>query len=147
MCLCGVAGCGCWYFVCALGMYPGNVLKYCHLIKSEKTKKIWNTSFTNKLGCLFQGIRHIKGTDTCFFIHKAQVLRHKCATYGHICCNVRPQKEDIYRTRMTIEGDCIGFPGTRAHQLPTSLQPNSSSIQQSALPMQLSTASTSQISI
>jgi hypothetical protein len=45
----------------------GNVLEYCHLIKSESQCTIWQHSFANKLGCLFQGICNIKGTDTCFF--------------------------------------------------------------------------------
>ncbi len=47
-----------------------NVLKNCHLIKSDSHCTIWQHSFANKLGCLFQGIRNISGTDTCFFICK-----------------------------------------------------------------------------
>ncbi len=46
----------------------GNVLEYRHLIKSEKYKRIWKRSFANELGRLFQGIRDVPGTDTCFFI-------------------------------------------------------------------------------
>ena len=67
-------------------------------------------SFVNALGRLFQGIRDIPGTDTCFFIKKSQVPKHKCATYGCICCNVRLQKEEIYCTRLTIGGNLIDFP-------------------------------------
>jgi len=67
-------------------------------------------SFVNALGRLFQGICGIPGTDTCFFIKKSQVPKHKCATYGHICCNVCLQKEEIYRTRLTIGGNLIDFP-------------------------------------
>ena len=51
----------------------GNILEYRHLIKSKTTRKIWTTSFANELGRLFQGIRIIKCTNTCFFIQKAQV--------------------------------------------------------------------------
>jgi hypothetical protein len=76
----------------------GAVLEYRHLIKSDKYKRIWVHSFANELGRLFQGIRDIPGTDTCFFIRKSQVPKHKRATYGRICCNVRLQKEEIYRT-------------------------------------------------
>jgi len=89
----------------------GAVLEYRHLIKSEKYRSIWVHSFANKLGRLFQGIRNIPGTDTCFFIKKFQVPTHKCATYGRICCNVRLQKEEIYRTRLTVGGNLIDFPG------------------------------------
>jgi hypothetical protein len=76
----------------------GAVLEYRHLIKSDKYKSIWVHSFANELGRLFQGIRDIPGTNTCFFIRKSQVPKHKRATYGRICCNVRLQKEEIYRT-------------------------------------------------
>jgi hypothetical protein len=69
----------------------GKVLEYRHLIKSEKHKRIWVRSFSNELGRLFQGIRNVPGTDTCFFIRKSQVPKHKRATYGRIVCNIRPQ--------------------------------------------------------
>ena len=46
----------------------GNMLKYHHLVKNENTRALWETSFANKIGLLFQGIRHLKGTNTCFFI-------------------------------------------------------------------------------
>jgi len=48
----------------------GDVLEYRHLIKSDSHGSTWQTSFANELGRLFQGIRDIKGTDTCFFIHR-----------------------------------------------------------------------------
>jgi hypothetical protein len=89
----------------------GEVLEYRHLIKSEKYKRIWVHSFANELGRLFQGIRDIPGTDTCFFIRKSQVPKHKRTTYGRICCNVRLQKEEINRTRLTVGGNLIDFPG------------------------------------
>jgi hypothetical protein len=68
----------------------------------------------NKLGRLFQGIRNIPGTDTCFFIQKAQVPKHKRTTYGCIVCNVQPQKEKIYCTRLTVGGNLIDFPGNKS---------------------------------
>ena len=71
----------------------GAVLEYRHLIKSEKYRSIWVHSFANELGRLFR-IRDIPGTDTCFFIKKSQVPKHKRATYGRICCNIRLQKEE-----------------------------------------------------
>ncbi len=46
----------------------GNMLEYRHLVKNKNTRALWETSFTNKIGRLFQGIRHLKGTNTCFFI-------------------------------------------------------------------------------
>jgi hypothetical protein len=46
----------------------GNMLEYCHLVKNKNTHTLWETNFANKIGRLFQGIRHLKGTNTCFFI-------------------------------------------------------------------------------
>jgi hypothetical protein len=71
----------------------GNVLEYRHLIKSDKLRTIWQMSFANKLGRLFQGIHTIKGTDTCYFIHRKQIPQRKHATYRCIVCNYRPQEE------------------------------------------------------
>jgi hypothetical protein len=45
-----------------------NMLEYRHLVKNKSTRALWETSFTNKIGRLFQGIWHLKRTDTCFFI-------------------------------------------------------------------------------
>jgi hypothetical protein len=92
----------------------GKVLEYWHLIKSEKYKGIWVRSFANELGRLFQGIRNVPGTDTCFFIRKSQVPKHKRATYGRIVCNVCPQKEEIHCTRLTVGGNLIDFPGNKS---------------------------------
>jgi hypothetical protein len=46
----------------------GNMLKYRHLVKNKNTHALWETSFANQIGRLFQSTRHLKGTNTCFFI-------------------------------------------------------------------------------
>jgi hypothetical protein len=46
----------------------GNMLEYHHLVNNKNTRALWETSFANKIGQLFQGIWHLKGTNTCFFI-------------------------------------------------------------------------------
>ena len=92
----------------------GDVLEYRHLIKSETHKTIWQRSFANKLGRLFQGIRGIKGTNTCFFIAKANVPKHKFATYGRIVCTYRPQKDEPHPTRLTVGGDKISYAGDKS---------------------------------
>jgi hypothetical protein len=89
----------------------GNVLEYCHLIKSDSHPTIWQHSFANKLGHLFQGIHDIKGTNTCFFICKQQMPHHKGATYGWICYNYCPQKDEPHCTPLTIGGDQITYDG------------------------------------
>jgi hypothetical protein len=83
------------------------MLKYCHLTKMTKYKAIWNTSFANELGHLAQGIQDIKGTDTIHFIPHTNMLADKTATYGHIVCTHRPQKEEQNCTRLTVGGNRI----------------------------------------
>jgi hypothetical protein len=102
-------------FIGAIVNYvTGNVLKYCHLIKSNSHQTIWLHSFANELGRLFQGIRNIKGTDTCFFIWKQQMPHHKRTTYGWICCNYCPQKDEPHCTRLTVGKDQITYNGNKS---------------------------------
>jgi hypothetical protein len=91
-----------------------NMLKYRHLVKKESTRALWETSFANKIGGLFQGTRHLKGTNTCFFICKEQVPLDKWPTYGCICCNFCPQKEEQHCTRLTVGGNRINYPSNKA---------------------------------
>merc|ERR1711966_444523 len=49
------------------------------------------------------------GTNTVYFIHKAEIPadRWKDVTSGRIVRNVRPQKEEVFRTRLTVDGSRI----------------------------------------
>ncbi len=71
----------------------------------DKKKKVWAHGFANEIGQLFQGIRNITGTDTCFFIPKSLIPAHKSPTYGCICCNYQPQKEEKHCVRLTVGGN------------------------------------------
>jgi hypothetical protein len=88
----------------------GAVLEYRHLVKNPATKTVWETSFTKKIGHLFQGIRELKGTNTCFFIKKSQVPTNKQPTYSQIVCNFFPQKKEQDCTCLTV--------GSNQNQLP-----------------------------
>ncbi len=90
------------------------VRKYCHLIKSDTHCAIWQKSSANKLGRLFQGICNIKGMDTCFFIRKNQMPRHKRATYSCICCNYWPQKDEPHCTQLTVGGNSITYASNKS---------------------------------
>jgi hypothetical protein len=92
----------------------GNVLEYQHLMKMDKHKKVWAHGFDNEIGQIFQGIRDVPGTDTCFFIPKSLVPSHKGPTYGRICCNYQPQKEEKHCVRLTIGGNWIDYPGNKS---------------------------------
>jgi hypothetical protein len=83
-------------------------------MKMDKHKKVWAHGFANEIGQLFQGITNVPGTDTCFFIPKSLVPAHKRPTYGRICCNYQPQKEEKYHVRLTVGGNQIDYPGNKS---------------------------------
>jgi hypothetical protein len=92
----------------------GATMEYCHLIKSPKHKDEWAHSFANEIGRLAQGIgNRKKGANTIFCIPHSQIPqdRRKDVTYGHICVDHRPQKKETKRTRLTVGGNLIDFPG------------------------------------
>ena len=92
----------------------GASMEYRHLIKSPKHKIPWMHSLSNEFGRLAQGVgSRVTGTNTIFFIdhHKIPTDRRKDVTYGRICCNYRPQKAEPERTRLTVGGNLITYPG------------------------------------
>ncbi len=93
----------------------GAMLEYRHLAKNPALKSVWETSFANKIGCLFQRIQDLlKGTDTCFFIPRLQVPTNKKPTYGQIICIFFPQKKEQNCTRLTVGGNQIDYPSTKS---------------------------------
>ena len=103
----------CDYANAVLDGETGELLEYRHLIQCPKYKDAWNTSFRNKIGRLAQGMPgRVEGTNTIFFIPKASVPadRWKDITYGRIVCNIRDNKVETHRTRLTIGGDRINYP-------------------------------------
>ena len=64
------------------------------------------------MGRLAQGLKgRVEGTNTIYFINKNEVLQDqwKDVTYGRICVNYQPEKEDTYRIRLTIGGYIINY--------------------------------------
>ena len=86
----------------------GKLLEYRHLIKSPD-KIVWERGFSNEIGRLAQGIgeRMPHGTNTIKFVHLNQIPRHKTITYARIVAELRPQKEDPYRIRITAGGGVL----------------------------------------
>jgi hypothetical protein len=80
----------------------------------DKHKQVWAQGFANEIGQLFQGIRNVPGTDTCFFIPKSLVPAHKRPTYGRICCNYQPQKEEKHCVRLTVGSNRIDYPSNKS---------------------------------
>ena len=91
----------------------GKILQYKDLInRDEATRILWNRSFANELGRLAQGVgNRYPGTNTIFFIHHHQMPKDRKATYGRIVVDLKPHKEEQERTRLTVGGNLIDFPG------------------------------------
>ena len=51
------------------------------------------------------------GTNTDILIPKEKVPEGRTVTYGRIVAEIRPQKAETHRTRLTVGGNLINFPG------------------------------------
>ena len=96
-----------------LDMTTGELLEMRHLLVNPKYKELWGKSYTKELGRLAQGVPGVTGTDTITFIRRDEVPldRIKDETYGRVCVNYRPEKEDPNCTRVTVGGNRINYPG------------------------------------
>jgi hypothetical protein len=102
----------------------GASLKYRHLIKDDSTFTVWNKAAANEFGRLAQGVgNRIEGSNTFFFIPRQAVPTGKIITYGWFVVDIRPNKAEIHRVRLTVGGNLIQYPGdvsTRSANLTTS---------------------------
>ena len=100
----------------------GKTLEYTQLRKHPKYQQVWKQSYSNELGRLCQGIgsgtkgprkQRTQGTDTFNIIDYVDIPvdRRSEITYTKVVCEVREQKEDPNRTRITIGGNRICYPG------------------------------------
>ena len=99
----------------------GEFLEDRQLRCNSRYKTTWDTSYANELGRLCQGIgsgatptsKQVAGTNTFFLINYSDIPAHKqkeiCLTM--VVCEVRPEKDDPDRTRITIGGSRICYPG------------------------------------
>jgi hypothetical protein len=69
------------------------------------------TGFGKECGRLFQGIRDIPGTDTCFFIKVTNIRKDRKITYGKIVCDYKPHKKEKERVWLTVGGDILDYSG------------------------------------
>ena len=63
----------------------------------------------------------IRDSNTIFFIPKTKAPKGRIVTCARFVCDVRPHKEEIHRTRLTVGGNLISYPGdvsTRTADLP-----------------------------
>ena len=76
-------------------------------MKHPKYKDIWTKSFSKEI------VRLATTTETIFSVNKSQIPeeRRGDVTYGRIVCVYRDGKKDKYRTRITMGGNLINYPG------------------------------------
>ena len=75
--------------------------------------KEWIRGCSKEIGRLTRGVhlRMMTGSNTIHFIHPSQKPANRTANYLRIVANYRPQKEDPYRIRFTVDGNRIEYPG------------------------------------
>jgi hypothetical protein len=86
-------------------------MEYLALMKDPRLKPLWTQGFGNECGSLFQGIRDIPGTDTCFFTTLKNIPHDRNITYGKIVCDYKPHKKEKERVWLTIGGDMLDYSG------------------------------------
>jgi hypothetical protein len=89
----------------------GKEIEYTPLMKDPQLKPLWTRGFGNECRRLFQGIRDIAGTDTCFFIKLTDIPKDRKITYGKIVCDYKPHKKEKERVRITVGGDILDYSG------------------------------------
>jgi hypothetical protein len=89
----------------------GKEMEYTALMKDPSLQPLWKRGFDNELGGLFQGIRYIPGTDTCFFVELTNIPEDRKITYGKIVCDCKPHKKEKERVRLTVGGDRLDYSG------------------------------------
>ena len=83
-------------------------------MQHPKYKEKCSKSSANEFGRLANGLKdgRVKPTNTIQFIQKEEVPfdRIKDVTYGSFSCDIKPNKEKINCTRLTMGGDSINYP-------------------------------------
>jgi hypothetical protein len=65
----------------------GKEMEYTALMKDPRLQPLWKRGSGNECGRLFQGIRDIPLTGTCFFIKLTNILQDRKITYGNTVCD------------------------------------------------------------
>jgi hypothetical protein len=89
----------------------GKEMEYMALMKDPSLQPLWKRGFGNEVERLFQGIRDIPGTDTCFLVELTNIPKDRQITYGKIICDYKPHKKEKERVRLTVGGDRLDYSG------------------------------------
>ena len=91
----------------------GKSMEYRDLIKhaDPTIQRIWALAMCEELGHFAQGYKNNgEATDCIDFIHYKDIPLNKKATYAHIVAEIREQKKDPNRIRITVGGNLIHYP-------------------------------------
>jgi hypothetical protein len=86
-------------------------MEYSALMTDPGLQPLWTRGFGNECGRLFQGIRNIPGTDTCFFIDLKKIPNDRKISYGKIVCDYKPHKKEKECVRLTFGGNTLDYSG------------------------------------
>jgi hypothetical protein len=86
-------------------------MEYSALMKDPRLQPLWTRGLGNECGSLFQGIRDIPVTETCFFIRLTNIPKDRKITYGKIVCDYKPHKTEKERVRVTVSGNRLDYSG------------------------------------
>jgi hypothetical protein len=98
----------------------GKMLEYRHLMNhpDPEIRKTWQRSSANEYGRTMQGVgknrqegEEIAGTDTMHLIKKCNIPKGKKITYARFVSEIRLQKAEIHRTRLTAGGNLLEYEG------------------------------------
>jgi hypothetical protein len=87
----------------------GKSLKHHELITKLRYKLKWMQSTANE-------IKRIYNTNTIRFIRRPNIPTGGKVTYGSFVVDMKDHKEENERTRLTVEGDKIEYPGYTSTQ-------------------------------
>ena len=91
------------------------MMNYRQLLRNPKYREVWSKSSANEFGRLANGVggRIKNPTNTIKFIHEHEIpkQRKEDVTYGQFVYTIRPEKSEKERTRFTVGGDKINYPG------------------------------------
>lgn len=87
--------------------------KYRDLVNhhNDVIKQRWLRSAENEFARLFQGYNGVEGIDVLEWILRKNIPKDKQVTYPRYVVDIRPEKSEMYRTRITAGGDRIDYFG------------------------------------
>jgi hypothetical protein len=85
----------------------GKSLKQNELIAKLRYRIKWMRSTANKINRLYN-------TNTIRFIERSNIPKGRKVTYGSFVVDIKDHKEEKERTRFTVGGDQIEYPGDKS---------------------------------